>query len=180
MAQWQQGLFRVLQRPFHRSNHLALHGKRFARNARARCCRMAAAAELRGDFVHIDLVAFGAKADACEFGFDFLEDARDDDRLDGANVINESFGVIAVCAGAGQIGFFEPEPRDAVIGGEAELAINELEQSRAGDGIRLINFVANSCKVRAARDEFRARVKCAGARAGILKRAGVGGNGGEQ
>ncbi len=80
----------------------------------------------------------------------------------------------------GQVGFLEPEPGDAVFGGEAELAIDELEQSRAGDGVGLINFVANLREVRAARDEFRAGVKCAGTRGGVLKRAGVGGNGGEQ
>src|SRR5882724_10024326 len=78
-------LFRVVQRLLYGGNHFALNRKRFAGNSRARRSRMSAAAELRGDFVHVHLVAFRAQADAREFGFDLLEDARDDDRLDGAD-----------------------------------------------------------------------------------------------
>ena len=48
-------------------------------------------------------------------GFDLLKDARDDDRLDGADVVNQPFGVLAFRAGAGEIGFLQPEPRDAVV-----------------------------------------------------------------
>src|ERR1700720_2924540 len=108
-------LFRVAQRLFHGGNHFALNRKRFAWNSCARRRRMSAAAELRGDFVDVHLVAFRAQADAREFGFDFLEDARDDDRLDGADVVNESLGVVALRAGAGEIAFLQPEPRDTVI-----------------------------------------------------------------
>ena len=56
---------------------------------------MAAAAKLRGDFVHVDLVALRAQADADQIGFDFLKDTGDDDRLDVADVVNESLGVLA-------------------------------------------------------------------------------------
>ena len=49
-------------------NHLALHRKRLARNARARRRRMAATAKLRGDFVHVHLVIFGTEADTGQFG----------------------------------------------------------------------------------------------------------------
>ena len=82
---------------------------------------MAAAAELRGNFVHVHLVALGAEADAGQFGFDLLKDARDDDRLNGADVVNESLGVRAFRAGAGEISLLQPEPRNAVIGGETEI-----------------------------------------------------------
>jgi hypothetical protein len=141
---------------------------------------MAAAAELRGDFVHVHLVAFGAQADARQFGFDFLKDAGDDDRLDGADVVNESFRVVAFRAGAGEIGRLSQNQAIWRSCGQAEPAVNMFEQPRARERIRLINLVANFGEVRAARDEFRAGVKRAGPRRGILKRAGVGGNGGEQ
>ena len=70
---------------------------------------MAAAAKLRGNVVHIDLVAFGTQADARELGFEFFKDARDDDRLDGADMVNKPFGIVAFGAGTGEIGFFQPE-----------------------------------------------------------------------
>ena len=57
---------------------------------------MAAAAKLRGDVVDVHLVVLGAKADARDFRFDFLEDAGDHDRRDGADVINQSLGVVAL------------------------------------------------------------------------------------
>ena len=85
---------------------------------------MAAAAELRGDFVHVHLVAFGAEADADQIGFDFLENAGDDDRLDVADVVNESFGVLAFRAGAGKIGLLQPEPGNVVVMRQAEAAVN--------------------------------------------------------
>ena len=103
-----------IQRAFDGGNHLALDGQRFAGNARARRRRMAAAAKLRGDFVHIHPVALGTEADAGQFGFDLLKDARDNDRFDGADVVNEPFGVRAFRAGAGEINFLEPKPPDAV------------------------------------------------------------------
>jgi len=93
---------------------------------------MSAAAELRGDFVHVHLVAFRAQADAREFGFDFLEDARDDDRLDGADVVNEPLGIVALRAGAGEIGFLQPQIGDLVVGSETEFAVNMLEMAANG------------------------------------------------
>ena len=66
-----------------------------AGNSRARRRRMAAAAKLRGDFVDVHPVAFRAQADASHIGFDFLKHAGDDDRLDVADVVNESLGVLA-------------------------------------------------------------------------------------
>ena len=74
---------------------------------------MAAAAELRGDFVHVHLVAFGAQADARQFRFHFLKDAGDHDRFDGADVVNQTFGVVALGAGAGEIGLLQPEVGDS-------------------------------------------------------------------
>jgi len=98
----------------------------FAGDARTRRRRMAAAAKLRGDFVHVHPVAFGAEADAGHSGFDLLKDTRDHDRLDGADVVNQTFGVSAFRAGAGKISLLQPEPRDAVVGGQTEFAVNVL------------------------------------------------------
>ena len=118
---------------------------------------MAAAAELRGDFVHVHLVVFGAQADARQFRFDFLKDAGDDDRLDGADMVNQSFGVVAFGAGAGEVGLLQPELGDLVVVRQAEVAVNVLQQPGAGERIGLINLVADFGEVRAARDEFRRR-----------------------
>ncbi len=49
------------------------------RNARACRGTVSAATEFSGDGVHVHFVALGAKADAREFGFHFLEHASDDD-----------------------------------------------------------------------------------------------------
>src|SRR5665213_3090809 len=168
------------QRLLDRGDDLALNRKRRAGNARARRRQVAAAAELRRDFVHVHIGIFRAQADAREFRFNLLKHAGDHDRLDGADVVNQAFGVVAVRAGAGEILFLQPEPRDAVVVRQPEFAVDVLEQFRARDRIRLINLVANFGEVRAARDEFRSGVKRAGPRGRVLKRAGVGGNGGEQ
>ena len=94
---------------------------------------MAAAAELAADFAHVHLVALGAQADARELRLHLLEDAGDDDRLDGADVVNQALGVVAVRAGAGEVRLLEPEVGDAVVVREAEVAVNVLEQAGAGE-----------------------------------------------
>ena len=82
---------------------------------------MAATAKLRGDFVHVHLVAFGTEADAGQFGFKFFKHAGDDDGFNGADVVNQTLRVVALRAGAGEISLFQPEPSDAVTGGERNL-----------------------------------------------------------
>ena len=124
--------------------------------------------------------AFRAQADARQFRFHFLEHAGDHHRLNRADVVNQAFRVVALRAGAGEIFFLQPEPRDAVVVRQPEFAVNVLQQPGARQRIRLINLVANFREVRAARDQFRAGVKGAGPRGRVLKRAGVRGNGGEQ
>ena len=178
MKNWK--LLRGLQRTFDGGDDLALHRKRLAGNARARRRRMAAAAKLAADFADVHLVAFRAQADARHFRFHFLEHAGDDDRLNGAQVVDQAFRVVALRAGAGEIFFLQPEPSDAVFARQAEFAVNMLEQLRARQRIGLINFVANFREVGAARDQFRAGVKRPGPRVGILERAGVRRDGGEQ
>ena len=76
---------------------------------------MAAAAELAADFADVHLVVFRAQADARHFWFDFLEHAGDDHRLNGTEVVNQAFGVVALRAGAGEIFFLQPKPRDPVV-----------------------------------------------------------------
>ena len=135
---------------------------------------------MRGNFVHVHLVALGPEADAGQFRLKFLKHARYHHRFDGADVVNQAFRVVAFGAGAGKIRLFQPEPRNPVVGGKPVFAVNVPEQPHAGKRIGLINLVANFGQVRAARDEFGPGVECAGPRRGILKRTGIGGNGGEQ
>ena len=127
---------------------------------------MAAAAELRGDFVHVHFLAFRAEADADQIGFDFFKDAGDDDRLDVADVVNESLGVLAFAAGAREVSLLQPEPGDLVVMRQAEAAVNVFQQPGARNRIRLINLVADGGEVRAAPDEFAGDVKRAGPRLG--------------
>ena len=69
---------------------------------------MAAPSELGGDFVDVHLVALGAETEARQFGLQLLKDAGDDYRGDGADVVNQSFRVVAVGTGAREVGFLEP------------------------------------------------------------------------
>jgi len=134
---------------------------------------VAAAAELRGDFVHVHLFAFGAEADASQFGLQFLEDASNHDRRDGADMVDESFRIAAVSASAGEVGFLQPEIGDLVLVRQMEVAVNMAQQARTRQRVRLINFVADFGEVSAAPDQFARDMVSTGTRARILKRAGV-------
>src|ERR1700728_2873044 len=111
---------------------------------------MAATAELSGDFADVHVGTFAAEADSGEFGFDLLKDTGDDDGFDGADVVNETLGIVALGTGAMEIGFLEPKPGDLVIGGEAEFAINVPEQFDARERVGLVNFVADAGEAGAA------------------------------
>ena len=84
-------------------------------------------------------------------------------------MINQTFGVICLGAGAGEVGFLEPEVGDAVVVSELKLAVNVFKKTRAGQREGLIDFIANLREVRAAGDELRSDVERAGACAGILE-----------
>ena len=92
---------------------------------------MAATAEDGGDFIYIHFIAFRTQADAREFRFQFLKNASHDHRCDGANMINQSFGIIRVCAGAEKVGFLEPEIGDLIVVGQPEVIIDVLQETRA-------------------------------------------------
>ncbi len=147
-----------LQRPFQSGDHLALHGKRLAGNTCSRRRRMPAAAKLLRDFIHIDLLVLGTQADACQFGFEFFKDARNNDRFNRADMVNEPLGIVALGAGAGEIGLLQPQIGDLVVLRETEFAVNMFQQFGAGQRITLLNFVADFREVCTARDEFRANV----------------------
>src|SRR5947208_897481 len=127
--------FGRIERGFDGGNHAALDGERFSRNARA--CRglMPAAAELAGHVADIHAVAFGAETHAGQFRFHLFKDARYNDRLNGADVINEALGVRGVCAGAGEIGLLQPKVGHLVVVGEVEMSVNMLEQPDARERI---------------------------------------------
>src|SRR5206468_240666 len=109
---------------FDRSEHLALDDKGFAGNASACGGRVAATAELGGDFVDVYPFAFRTEADAGDPGLDLLEDTGDDDRSDGADMIDQTFGIGTLGARAGEVGFPEPEIGDLVLVRQAEMTIN--------------------------------------------------------
>ena len=149
-------------------------------NPRAGRRAMAAAAELRRDVADVHRVAFRAQADAGLPRLQFLEDAGDDDRFDGADVVNQAFGFVGDGAGLGEVSLLQPEVGDAVAVGEPEVAVNVFEQPGAGERVGLVNLVANRGEVRAAADEFAGDVVGARRGGGVLEGAGVGGDGGEE
>src|ERR1051325_1679373 len=165
---------------FAAGNDLALHQEGMARQAGAGRGVMAAAAEWGGDFIDVDLVSLGAEADAGEVGPQFLEDAGDDDRFDGADVVDEALRVVRPGARAGEIGLLQPEIGDPVLVCEVKMIVDVLQQAHARERIGLVNLVANPGEVGAALDEFAGDGQRGGRGAGILERAGVSGDGGEK
>src|SRR5439155_19066338 len=135
-------------------DYFALGGDGAAGDAGAGGGGMASAAKLRRDVVHIHLLALGAKADAGQVGFDLFEHARYHHGLDGADVIDEAFGIIRAGAGAGEISFFQPEIGDAVVVGEAEMVEDVPQQAHARKRIGLINLIADPGQIGAAIHEF--------------------------
>ena len=93
----------------------ALDGQGPAGDAGAGGRAVPAAAELGGDVVDVHGVGFGAQADAGQFRFHFLKNAGDDHRLNGAKMVNQALGVVAVGAGSREIAVLEPELGDAVV-----------------------------------------------------------------
>src|ERR1017187_234862 len=171
---------RRVERLLDGGNDFALRRKGAPRNARASRRRVAAPAELRGNGIHIHLLALRAQADAGQLRVYFLEHARDHHRGDGADVVDQALRVAALGAGAGEVGFLEPEVGDLILVGQMEVAVDVPQQPGAGEWIRLVHLVADLSEVSAAADELARDVIGPGARAGILKGAGVGGDGGEE
>jgi len=100
---------------FDRSDHAPLNGQRFARDTRPGRGLVPAASEQAGDVAHVDAITFRAEADARQFRFELFEDASDDDRFDGADVIDESLTVGSVGPGTGEVGLPQPEVSDLII-----------------------------------------------------------------
>src|SRR5438093_6552427 len=128
---------------FDRRDHAALNGQGSARDAGAGRGAVAAAAKLAGDVAHVHAVAFRAEADARQFRIQLFKDAGHDDRFDGADVVNEPLGVGGVRAGAREVGLLEPEVSDLIVVREPEMVIEVLEQADAGEGVGLVNLVAD-------------------------------------
>src|SRR6266571_6517371 len=165
---------------FDRRQHLALNRKRPTGDARAGRRGMTAAAKLGGDQVHVHVLALGAQTDPDQPRLDLLEEAGDDHRLDGAEVIDQAFRVVRPRVGAGVIRRLEPKVGGAVLVRQMKVIIDVLEQADARERIGLINLVADFGEVRTALHEFAGDVEGVRAGGGILERAGVGGYGGEQ
>src|SRR5207245_6502761 len=110
----------------------------------------------------------------------FVEGTGHHDRRNRTNMVDETFGIAALGAGAGEVGFLQPKISDLVLMSEMEMAVEMPEQPRAGERVRLIDFIADFGEVCAAADEFAGNVISGRARAGILERAGIGRDGGEE
>src|SRR5262245_13872902 len=108
---------------------------------------MSASAEKLSHLVHIDPWAFRTQANACEVRLDFFEHARNDNGLDCADMIDQAFTIGGIRAGACIIGLLEPEISDSIFGGKTKLVINMSQQPYAGEGIGLIDLVANLCEI---------------------------------
>jgi len=70
---------------------------------------MSTASELSGDRIDIDRGVLGPKADACFARFNFFKKASDQNRFNGANMVDQSFGVFAGCTTLGVVRLFKPE-----------------------------------------------------------------------
>src|SRR5258708_8010769 len=158
----------------------ALDGERTAWDARSGRCRMAAAAELRGDFVYVHSIAFRSQTDPSQFRFEFFEDTCHHDRRNGADVVYEALGIAALGAGAGEGGLFEPVIGDLILVRQPEVAVEMLEQPDARQRVGLINLVADFGEVGSAANKFASDMVTAGLRARVLKRASIGRDSGEQ
>ena len=88
-------LIQRIQGLFNGGNDSALDPQRFALDARAGSGRVAAAAELGGNFIYVHAAAFGAKTDAGQFRFEFLKNASDHNRSNCADMIDQPFGITA-------------------------------------------------------------------------------------
>ena len=77
-----------IQRAFYGADYLALNGKRFAWNACPGSGRVAAATELRCDFIYIYLATLGAKTDSGKVWAHLFKNAGDDYRSDCPNVVD--------------------------------------------------------------------------------------------
>src|SRR5258707_1617379 len=128
------------------------------RNARPGGGRMADIDKLSGDVVYIHFRAFRAKTDSGQFRFDFFEDTGHHDGRNRTNMVDETFGITALGAGARQVGFLEPKISDLVLMSEMKMAVEMPEQARAGERIGLIDFIADFGEVGAAADEFAGNV----------------------
>jgi hypothetical protein len=95
-------------------------------------------------------------------------------------VIDETFGVVGFGAGAGEVILLEPEVTDLGVVSEVEVVIDVAKEPDAGQGVGLIDLVANFGEVGAAFHKFTGDVVSGGPGGGVLEGAGVRGNGGEQ
>ena len=128
-----------------------------------------AAAELLGNLADVHLVIFGTQADARQFRFNFLKDARDHHRLNITDVVNQAFSFVALGTGAGKVRFSEPEISNLILMRQAKVGVKVFQQTDAREWKRLIHFVANFGEVGPAPDQLRTDVKCAGPGRGVLK-----------
>jgi hypothetical protein len=144
------------------------------------CGWVSAAAEAGGDLVHVDVGAFGAEAEASQLRAEFFEEAGDDDGLYRAEVVDEAFTVGRAGSGAGVVGLFEPGVGDLVVMSEADALVELAQESDPGEGERVVDFLADAIELGAELDKLGGDAESGGLDGGILERARIGGDGGEE
>src|SRR5512135_3118456 len=82
-----------IQRPLDGGDHPPLRRQWRARYSCAGRHRVAAPVELRGDLIHVHLVALRAQTHAGQVRFHFLEDTRYYHRGDGADMVNQALRI---------------------------------------------------------------------------------------
>jgi hypothetical protein len=95
-------------------------------------------------------------------------------------VVNETFAVVRVRAGAGVVAFAEPEPRDLIVLRGAEAVEDVAQELGARHRVALVNLVADTREVRAVAHEVGGDVVGAGRGVRVAEAAGVGGDRGEE
>ena len=130
---------------------------------------MAAAAKLGGNCVDVHLLALGPETDARKLGLDFFEYAGAHHRRNGADMIDKAFRVARLGSRPREVGLLEPEIGNLILVGQAEVALDMAQQTRAGEGIRLVNFITDLCQVSPAPHQFACHMIGARTRGGVLE-----------
>jgi hypothetical protein len=141
---------------------------------------MAATLEAKTNCADIRTLVLGAHADADFAVIQFFEKDRDDDSLDGAQVIDQAFVVFGDNAESVCRRDRKAEACDFAAGVETHTIEQNAQQLDAAARIALVKLLAQAADVDPATQDISRDLKGARGRLRILKRTGVGRDGGEK
>lgn len=118
---------------------------------------MAASTEFVGDQIDVHVLAFRTQADADHAALHLLEDARHDHRFDRTDVVDQALALLPFRTGTAVIAGAQPEICDAVIVGQAALAVDMPEQPEPRHRVRVVHMPAHLAQFGAALDEVHRR-----------------------